>query len=192
MKNRLLYNQYPEKLRPVAYTFSIEENLSVLSCLLSDFINESFERGEFPDSLKYARITPLFKNYDPTVISNYRPISDLPVMSKVFEIAINRRLMKHLESNKLIRPNQYGFLKNSNTTTAASCLVNGIVEGLNNKLKTACIFVDVTKAFDCLNFEILKQKLHAIGVKDKALRVLESYLTSRKQIVVLDGFSVIP
>lgn len=165
----------------------LKKNVEIFSNLLSNFINVSFELGTFPDSLKFARVIPLYKNEDPRDVGNYRPISILPVISKIFERVIKTRLIKHLETNKLIHPNQYGFLKNSNTTTAASCLVNDIVSGMNEKQKTACIYVDVTKAFDCLNFEILTEKLHAMGVEDKALSVLQNYMNNRKQVVVVDG-----
>jgi hypothetical protein len=132
-------------------------------------------------------VTPLFKSENPKLINNYRPISVLPALSKIYEKAIKVRLLKHLSENKLIHPSQYGFLKSSNTTTAASCLVNGIVSGINNKCKTACIFVDVKKAFDCLDFEILVRKLETIGIKGKALKLLKNYLQNRKQIVVVNG-----
>ena len=110
----------------------------------------------------------------------------LPTISKVFEIAVKNRLLNHLQTNKLIHPNQYGFMKNSNTTTAASCLVNDIVNGMNRKKKAACIFLDVKKAFDCLNFDILDRRLMEVGVEDKARAVLKNYMSGRKQVVVVD------
>jgi Reverse transcriptase (RNA-dependent DNA polymerase) len=105
----------------------LKDNITPLSELLSRFINESFDQGKFPNTLKFARVTPLYKSEDPTDVGNYRPLSILSSISKVFETVIKNRLSKHLATNKIIHPNQYGFLKNSSTTSAASCLVNGIV-----------------------------------------------------------------
>lgn len=165
----------------------LKNNKFFFSNLLSSFINTSFEQGKFPDSLKLARVTPLFKGGDPMDVGNYRPISVLPIFSKVFETVMKRRLLKHLKTNEIIHPHQYGFMENSCTTSAASCLVNEVVDGINKKLKTACVFVDVKKAFDCLNFEILGQKLFKIGIEGKALELLQSYFVNRRQLVVLNG-----
>lgn len=173
------YDEIPTKF--------LKDNVEFLSVILATFINDSFQNGEFPDSLKFARIMPLFKDGDSSDVSNYRPISILPAVSKVFEFAIKVRLIKHLEDNKLIHPNQYGFLRHSNTTAASSCLVDDVVSGLNNKMKTACIYIDVKKAFDCLEFKTLKILLEKLGIQGKALDVLKNYLQCRKQIVEVNG-----
>jgi hypothetical protein len=162
---------------PVSF---LKKNSDVMCELLSGFINEAFDSGAFPDSLKFARVSPLFKSDDPHDVENYRPISLLPAKSKVFELVIKARLVNHLETNNIIHKNQYGFLKKNNTTAAASCLVNDIVSGLNNKLKTSCVFIDVKKAFDCLNFDILKDKLFKIGIEGKAHKILSHYLLLTK------------
>lgn len=165
----------------------LKDNVEFLSVILTTFINDSFQNGDFPDSLKFARIMPLFKDGDSSDVSNYRPISILSAVSKVFEFTIKIRLIKHLEENKLIHPNQYGFLRNSNTTAAASCLVDDVVSGLNSKKKTACIYIDVKKAFDCLEFKTLFVLLEKLGINGKALEVLKNYLKDRKQIVEVNG-----
>lgn len=165
----------------------LKDNVDFLSVILAQFINDSFQNGEFPNSLKFARITPLFKDGDSSDVSNYRPISILSAVSKVFEFTIKVRLIKHLEENKLIHPNQYGFLRNSNTTAASSCLVDDIVSGLNEKKKTACIYIDVKKAFDCLEFKTLNILLEKLGINGTALEVLKNYLKDRKQIVEVNG-----
>jgi exonuclease III len=167
----------------------IKSNAEYFSEILCNFINESFENGEFPDELKFARVKILFKGGDSNDINNYRPISILSAISKIFEKVIKKRLIKHLQTNKLIHPSQFGFLEASSTTSAASGLINDIVSGLNDKLKTSCIFVDVKKAFDCLNFEKLLFKLHEIGIEGKAMEVFKSYLERRKQVVVVNGVS---
>ena len=163
----------------------LKENVVYFSHMLTRFINEALKTGYFPDSLKFAKVKPLYKNGDSKNVSNYRPISILPVLSKLFEKVIKARLLEHLTANNLIHPGQYGFLKASNTTAAASCLINDIVTGINEKEKTACIFVDVKKAFDCLNFEVLEKKLRELGLRGKALNILKSYMENRKQVVVI-------
>ena len=164
----------------------LKTNSKYLSRFITNFVNDSFLTGNFPDSLKFARVLPLFKCDDPKEINNYRPISVLPAISKIFEKLIKVRLMSFLATNKIIHKNQYGFLDKSNTTSATSSFINDVVKNLNEKKKTACIFIDIKKAFDCLNHSLLILKLRAIGIKGKALKVLEKYLENRKQVVVVN------
>ena len=127
----------------------------------------------------------MYKSGDVKSVSNYRPISILLVLSKLFEKILKSRLLEHFEANNLVHPGQYSFLKVSNTTAAASCLTNDIDTGINEKEKTARIFVDVKKAFDCLNSDILGNKLRELGLRGKALKILKSYMEQRKQVVVI-------
>jgi hypothetical protein len=164
----------------------LKDNVDYFSDILSKYINDSFKNGEFPEALKFARVKVLYKSGDPKDINNYRPISVLSTFSKIFEKLIKNQLLSHLQTNKLIHPSQFGFLPASCTTSAASGLINDIVSGLNDKLKTSCIFVDVKKAFDCVNHEVLLSKLHDLGIRGKALKVFQSYLEGRKQVVNIE------
>lgn len=167
----------------------LKNNSDYLSPFLSVCINNTIDSGIFPDSLKFAKVTPIFKSGDPKEVGNYRPISVLPSLSKIFEMVIRDRLVEHLHVNKIIHKHQYGFLKGCNTTSAASCLVNDIVASANKKLKTAALFIDISKAFDCLDFKIMKKKLTNAGVTSKALDLLCNYFENRKQIVIVNGAS---
>jgi exonuclease III len=164
----------------------LKKNVVYFADILSKYINDSFKDGEFPEALKFAKVKVLHKSGDPKDINNYRPISVLSTISKIFEKVIKNQLLRHLQTNKLIHPSQFGFLAASCTTSAASGLINDIVSGINDKLKTSCIFVDVKKAFDCVNHEVLLSKLYDLGVRGKALKVFQSYLKGRKQVVNID------
>jgi hypothetical protein len=137
----------------------------------------------FPNTLKIAKVLPIFKAGDRKDIGNYRPISVLPILSKIYETVINRQLTSYLDKYNIINKNQFGFLKNSSTAGAAISLVNKIVSNIENNLKTSALFLDLRKAFDCLNFETLGQILLNIGIKDKSHGLLMSYLRDRSQFV---------
>jgi hypothetical protein len=108
-----------------------------IAIVLSNSINEMFRNKRFPKSLKIALVTPIFKDGDKTDVTNYRPISVLPVLSKIYENSINSRLTDHLFRNELIHRNQFGFQKSSNTTAAMVNLFDGIIKSLERKKKPA-------------------------------------------------------
>lgn len=154
----------------------IKTNTEILAPLLVQFINQSLLDGKFPDSLKISRITPIFKKQgDQTDPNNYRPISVIPSFSKIYEKIIKTRLLEHLKDNNIINPKQYGFIEKSNTTTAAACLANAIHETLNDGKKCAVIFIDVVKAFDCINFKTLKKILTHVRITENAQKLLVNY-----------------
>ena len=93
---------------------------------LSILVNQSFSSGTFPDLLKKAKVIPIFKKGDESLVTNYRPISILPALSKVFERIMHDQLTIYFENNNLINPNQYGFRKHHSTDLAASHLVDKI------------------------------------------------------------------
>lgn len=163
-----------------------QEILSVPICLL---INKSIETGIFPDQLKVASVTPVYKSGDPTCVSNYRPISVLPVVSKIFEKVISVRLVNYLTTFSLINNLQYGFQKGKSTVDAALRFVEEVYRSLDSKLHTLGIFIDFKKAFDTVNHDILLGKLSSYGVRGLPLDWFTSYLSGRKQCVKL-GSSV--
>lgn len=154
---------------------------------LSNSINECFDLGKFPDKYKIARVITIFKSGDKFDPSNYRPISILSVFSKVFENAIKSRLINYMNLHSVINSNQFGFVKGSNTTTATLNLLKEIYDNLNSSKKTACIFIDVMKAFDSMDFDILLSKLQSIGIGGKVLELLADYLDNRSQCVFANG-----
>lgn len=140
----------------------------------------------YPDVLKVARLTPVFKKGDHFNASNYRPISVLPVINKVFEKIIYKRLYTFYELHKFFYHEQYGFRANSDTTTAAIDLVCKIQNSLDRGKFCAAIFIDLCKAFDTVDHGILLQKLEASGIRGQSLKLMDSYLTNRYQYVKIE------
>lgn len=164
-------------------TIFIKNNIEVLCVPLCDIFNACICEGVFPAQFKSAKVIPLHKRNSKTDISNYRPISLLPVISKVFERAIATRITNHFEKYNYFCPQQFGFRKNRNAVTAITELVLQVMNNLNRDLKCAGIFCDLSKAFDCVNHKILLDKLQYYGIRGSVLNLLKSYLTNRNQIV---------
>ena len=128
-------------------------------------------------------VTPIHKKGDIKLITNFRPISVLPVISKNFETVICDQLSPYLESNNLLCPQQFGFTKNSSTELAALEVIDRLLNQLNKHKIPINLYLDLAKAFDSLNHDILLEKLEYYGVQNKAKDLLESYLSNRKQFV---------
>jgi hypothetical protein len=124
---------------------------------------------------------PLYKKGDVTEMDNYRPISLLPVFSKVLEKAMCCRLNHHLEANKILAIEQYGFRKGLSTEHATFSLTDSILTAWNRKIYIGGIFCDLTKAFDCVNRDILIKKLQYYGVQELTLIWFKSYRPNRRQ-----------
>ena len=152
-----------------------------LSCWLSAIYNHCLNLGFYPSLLKTARVIPIFKGGNSANVSNYRPISNLLTINKIFEKLTFNRINNFFESGKIISENQHGFRKGRNTTTAILQLINNLLNGFHNKKYTVCIFLDLRKAFDCVNHSILLNKLFTYGVRGGAYKLVESYLSNRSQ-----------
>ena len=157
-------------------------NKDISKCLTL-IINQSLNSGIFPDKLKIAKVTPIFKKGDKQIITNYRPISVLPVISKIFETVIHEQLSEYFVTNNLFSPQQYGFRKNSSTELAALELLDKLLIQLDSRKIPTNFYIDLSKAFDSLRHDILLQKLSYYGLTNKAKLLLESYLKNRKQFV---------
>ena len=143
---------------------------------LRHICNTSLSQGIFPDEMKIARIIPLFKSGDKQNVSNYRPISLLPQFSKILEKIFNNRLMNFLNSNNLLYLRQYGFRKNMSTSMAIMELVENITNAMDNGKFTIGVFIDLKKAFDTVDHNILVTKLDHYGIRGVAKKWLSSYL----------------
>jgi hypothetical protein len=151
-----------------------------ITCL----INSSFRHGVFPDVLKMAKVIPVFKTGDRSLLSNYRPISILTTFSKIFEKAIVTRLNSFLFKFNILYENQYGFRKNHSTVMALLSLVDKVADAMDKKKASAAVFLDLSKAFDTIDHDILLKKLSHYGIRGIALDLLQSYLNNRSQSVV--------
>lgn len=150
---------------------------------LSELINRSLSEGQFPDLLKIAKVVPLHKSNSKQEVSNYRPISVLSCISKVYEKIIHKRLYKYLELNNILDPLQFGFKPKNSTIHAITKLTQDILIGLENKDTTLAVFCDLSKAFDTLDHSILLNKLYKYGVRGITLNLFESYLNNRSMYV---------
>ena len=158
----------------------IADNISKCITLI---INKFLHSGIFPDNLKIAKVTPIHKKGDSKLITNYRPISVLPVISTIFETVICDQLDRYFVSDNLLCPQQYGFTKNSSTELAALEVIDRLLNQLNKQKIPINFYLDLSKVFDSLCHYILLEKLAYYGIQNKAKDLLESYLSNRKQFV---------
>ena len=168
--------------------------MKVLKCLsplisspLSQIINESFQSGIFPDKMKLAKVIPLFKKGCPLTASNYRPISLLSVFSKITEKVMYERLYKFLEKHEILYTLQFGFRASHSINHALVSLTEAIKNSLDNRKFGCGIFIDLQKAFDTVNHDILLMKLEHYGIRGTAQDWFKSSLSGRKQYVSING-----
>lgn len=147
----------------------IKETIDLIAVPLSHICNLSFSHGLFPTSLKTAKILPIVKCDDSSLLSNYRPISILPCLSKVFEKLFYIRLFGFLDKLNILNRFQYGFRPHHSTTMAILEFVNNVYEGFENNECTVGIFLDLKKAFDTINHQILNEKLNFYGIRGTPL-----------------------
>lgn len=158
---------------------------------LAYLINLSIEKGIFPSKLKLAAVIPLFKKGDTNDYANYRGISLLSSISKLFELTIKEQLTTFLYQNKILSSSQHGFTQNRSTETALCDFQNVIVNALDNKKQVLGLFIDFSRAFDCVNHDLLLTKLSRYGIRGITLDLLTSYLKGRTQIVKINNITSI-
>lgn len=151
--------------------------------VLCYIINNSFRFGIFPDQLKMSMIVPVFKSGDPGKLENYRPINLSNSFSKIFEIAMATRLIKYFNDCDLFSPTQHGYLGGRSAQTATFQLTTNILKFLEENKLVAGLFIDLSKAFDCINRDYMIKKLEQYGIVGSALSWFASYLSNRWQCV---------
>ena len=155
---------------------------------LKEIINLSFATGIYPDKLKIAKVIPTFKNKgDQLLLSNYRPISLLSNINKIFEKLVYSRLSSFLNLHNCIYDLQFGFRAKHSTNHALFSLTEMIRNALDNGNFACGIFIDLQKAFDTVDHQILLKKLEHYGIRGIANNWFRSYLTNRKQFVSING-----
>ena len=154
---------------------------------LMHICNLSLLDGKFPNELKIAKVLPLYKGGDDSQLVNYRPVSVLPVFSKVLERLMYDRIVNFLNDHNILYKFQFGFRKDHSTSIALMILVDRITKALSEGQYVVGVFIDFSKAFDTVNHDILLQKLWHYGIRGLAYDWLSSYLNNRFQYVSFDG-----
>ena len=157
-----------------------------ISSSITLIISQSLTTGIFPDKLKIAKVVPIFKKDSKKEFQNYRPISVLSVISKIFESVIHDQLNEYFISNKLFCAQQYGFMKNASTELASLELIDRLLSQLNDLKIPINLHLDLSKAFDNISHDILLDKLTYYGVTNASLQLLINYLANRLQYVQID------
>lgn len=150
---------------------------------LTNCINTCLDSGYFPDSLKIAKVTPIHKAGNKQDPNNYRPISVLPIVSKIYEKVIYTRLDNFLTSINFLYKYQYGFRPKCNTLSATIDLITKIKNNIDKRNIALGIMIDLKKAFDTVSHHLLLKKLQRIEISSTAYELFKSYLTNRQQIV---------
>ena len=154
---------------------------------LTYICNQSFQSGIFPSKMKTAKVIPIFKNGDRHLFNNYRPISLLSQFSKILEKLFVKRLDSFIEKHNLLSNHQYGFRGNRSTSMAVMELVEEVSTAIENGDYTVGVFIDLKKAFDTIDHNLLLNKLEKYGVRGIANSWIKSYLEDRYQYVQLNN-----
>lgn len=172
------------------YGFSnnlVKRHKKALARPLTVLINKSVEDGVFPTELKSAIVKPIFKEGDKESTTNYRPIAILPIISKIFESVLLSRLIEHMQNNNILHDYQFGFVTKSDTQVAVLHLLSLIYNQIESKKLTAAVFIDMKKAFDCVDHKLLFEKFKLLLLPHNLENLLKSYLVNRSQCVDIDG-----
>ena len=153
---------------------------------LLSICNLSLSSGIFPDDMKIARVIPLYKAGEKDLFTNYRPVSLLPEFSKILENIYYSRLDKFVFKHDILWNSRYGFRQNMSTNLALLELVEELTSSIDKKNKTIGVFIDLKKAFDTIDHDILLKKLDRYGVSGISNNWVKSYLTGRKHYVNID------
>lgn len=162
-------------------SYLLKECMICVAEKVADLFRHILASGVYPDSWKLGSVVPIFKSGCESEVGNYRPVSLLPVIGKLLEKLLHRRLLIFLDSNDYFTESQGGFRPSLSTTDTISKLLSFVYEELNSSSSVVTIFYDLKKAFDPIDHSILLSKLKGAGVKGLCFKLLENYLTNRKQ-----------
>ena len=162
----------------------LKDAFIALPHVLVKIFNVSLATGIVPDTWKYATIIPLKKCGNSQDVNNLRPISLLPIQGKLLEKIMHKQIMNHLECNSLLDPNQGGFRANHSTRGTISQFTEKLYKHVNIVVAT---YIDLKKAFDTVNHNILLEKLRKLGIQLNNLKWIQNYLTNRTQSTLANG-----
>ena len=168
------------------YILKIANNF--FSSILCDIANLCFQMGVFPNLCKIAKVIPIYKKDNPMLCQNYRPISLLPIFSKILEKLIYKRMYDFIEKHNLIYKRQFGFRSKHSTTHALISTTESIKSQIDEGNIAGGVFIDLQKAFDTVNHDILCDKISYYGFVGISQQIIRSFLSNRKQYVSINGF----
>ena len=171
---------------PLNLLIIIMDIIIIPLCLI---LNMSLSTGTYPDKLKIVKVIPIHKGGCTQDLNNFRPISLLSIFDKIIEKIIHSKLYMFLEANNILFNQQFWFRKNNSTTYALIQITERIKESIDNGKFGCGLFIDLRKAFDTVNHEILLLKLEHYGIRGILLDWFKSYLSNRKQFVCINGIS---
>ncbi len=166
----------------------VQANAVLISEQLTYIFNLSFSQGIFPQLLKRAIVIPIFKSGSHADPGNYRPISILTIFSKLLEKLFYNRIISFINNLNVIHSHQFGFVKQKSTSLAVANVLSSIVSKYNSNNKLAFVLLDLKKAFDFINHDLLQIKLKHYGFRGLPLQWLSSYLSNRSQKVKINDF----
>ena len=176
----------PQPVPKIVFSSQVmKDNIDIFSLKLSNDFNHSIEEGAFPSNLKNADVTPIHKKGDRTDKSTYRPVSILPAMSKIMERLILQQL--HTFCDKILSKYQCGFRKHFSSQQCLILMLEKWKQTLDSKGVSGALLTDLSKAFDCLEHDLMIAKLNAYGFGYKALKIIRSYLVNRQQRVKVNS-----
>ena len=158
----------------------LKDGADVLGILITQICNLSIKLSHSPKDCKVAKLKPLYKKGTKTDPKTFRPISLLPIVSKIFEKVIHDQTMEYLTDKDILYKYQSGFRKNHSTDTSLSYLTNKILTGFDSGLLTGMILIDLQKAFDTINHDILPKKMASLGFSNHSIKWFQSYLSGRR------------
>ena len=165
----------------------IKSNAVIFAQPLSYIYNLSIYTGIVPKRFKISRVIPLFKKDDKQIPSNYRPISLLSVFNKILEKLISKRINNFLDHENFFYRYQFGFRKNHNTSLAVLEITDFCYENLDKNKFVLGLFIDIQKAFDAINIDILLYKLYHYGIRGIMFEWIKNYLQDRSQYTYVNG-----
>ena len=166
----------------------IKGNIEVFSSHIEYLYNLSLLEAEYPNRAKIGRVHPIYKSGPKNSLNNYRPISVLGVFSKIFEMLTLNRINSFISRHNILSPRQFGFRKGCSTTNAVMEFLSPVIKAYHDKAYCACFFLDLRKAFDTVDHQVLLKKFHHYGFRGHCLKYLASYFKNRQQKVHIDGF----
>ena len=165
----------------------IKSAREIIAPLMAHQINVIFETGICPQHFKIAKIKPLYKSGNKLETKNYRPISLLSNLSKLFEKALKKRINSFLNKFNILSKRQYGFREKTSTDDAIAHVTGKIYNLVDKGRPSICVFIDLAKAFDTISHPLMLKKLYDLGFRGKIYAVLKNYLSNRTQKVSIDN-----